>query len=109
MIQGMIMRYLTPVLATIFLTTVAYAGVQTYRASNLSQKVNTLEKEITDIRASQLLAEELQIQNTLLIAERDKLKDTLRNAKGFNDPLSADFIRIFDQLRGTENGTVGTP
>ena len=98
-IYGMFGKYLLPVVLASLLATSAFAMIQTKRASAFKAKTIHLEATLNAYEEAAEIALKLREDNAALLQEKNYLLGKLANAKGFNDPLSDDFLTVFDELR----------
>ena len=78
---------------------VTFARIQLIRANHLADINRDLEVRIIRIKAGQALTDQLRKANAILNKDQQDIRNDLRDAKGYSDPLSPDVIGILERLR----------
>lgn len=83
----------------LILILVGYAGFITIRAQDLADRNKVLESDIKNIRAAMALTEQLRKANAILDRDQNDIRNDLRDAQGYSDPLAPDVGRVLERLR----------
>lgn len=76
-----------------------FARMQMIRANDLADQKRELEIRIIKIKAGQALTDQLRKANAILDKDQQSIREDLRDAQGYDDPLPPDVLRVLERLR----------
>lgn len=97
----MIRTYFIIGLVVALVSTAMLAMYQTDRVRQMQDENRGLKFDIRNLKIAMALTDQLRKDNANVDKDAEDIRNDLRDAQGYGDPLSADVVRILDRVLST--------